>query len=327
MAAKALVLGKISSRLKPGCFSTFLRASQPYYRNGVHRGLCTAVSKPSATSVMAHADGPLKGITTCHLSKGITFYTDENMVNPAVSGQPKPLLLLLPWLGSRPQAQAKYCEIYLRTGFDVLVVESNLGHFLWPRWGLEYSAQLLQLLESERFSKHPLVVHAFSVGGYMFAQLLVHVAKDTQRYQGLINRVRGQIYDSLVIGSLEHMAIGVSKTLFPRFERLMKGTSLLYFHVFKRQTVDYFNVCIDVFWNTALTSPALYYFCDNDVMCDLEVTHNLMEHWKRRGITVTSKRWEESIHAGHLRAHPEEYLSILDQFLCSLNILPVKSKL
>lgn len=119
----------------------------------------------------------------------------------------------------------------------------------------------------------------------------------------------------------------MSKTLFPRFERLVKGTSLLYFHTFKRQTVDYFNTSIDVFWNTPLTSPALYYFCDNDVMCDPEVTENLMEHWKRRGITVTSKKWEESVHAGHLRAHPKEYLSVLDQFLCSLNILPLKSKM
>lgn len=119
----------------------------------------------------------------------------------------------------------------------------------------------------------------------------------------------------------------MSKTLFPRFERLVKCTSLLYFHTFKQQTVDYFNTSIDVFWNTPLTSPALYYFCDNDMMCDPEVTQNLMEYWKKRGITVTSKRWEESVHAGHLRAHPQEYLSVLDQFLCSLNILSLKSKM
>lgn len=158
---------------------------------------------------MPPGDGPFKGVKTHHLSNGITFYANEGLLKPAVSGHGKPVLLMLPWLGSRPQAQAKYCEIYLRTGFDVLVVESNVGHFLWPRWGLDYGAQLLQLLESERFSKRPLVVHAFSIGGYTFAQLLVHVAKDSERYRGLIDRVRGQIYDSLVIGSLEHMAIGV----------------------------------------------------------------------------------------------------------------------
>lgn len=36
---------------------------------------------------------------------------------------------MLPWLGSRPQAVAKYCEIYFRTGFDVLVVESEVWIF------------------------------------------------------------------------------------------------------------------------------------------------------------------------------------------------------
>lgn len=153
--------------------------------------------------------GPFKGVKTHNLSKGITFYVNEGLQKPADNGYGKPVLLMLPWLGSRPQAQVKYCEIYLRTGFDVLVVQSDVSHFLWPRWGRDYGAQLLQLLESERFSKRPLVVHAFSIGGYTFSQLLVHVAKDTDRYRGLIDRVKGQIYDSLVIGSLERMAIGV----------------------------------------------------------------------------------------------------------------------
>uniref|UniRef100_A0A672MD48 Si:dkey-5i3.5 n=1 Tax=Sinocyclocheilus grahami TaxID=75366 RepID=A0A672MD48_SINGR len=121
---------------------------------------------------------------------------------------PKPILLMLPWLGSRPQAIAKYCDIYFRTGFDVLIVESAVSQFLWPRWGLEYGGHVLELLESECFSQRPLLVHAFSIGGYTFGQVLVHVAKDTQRYQGLTNRIRGHIYDSLVMGSLEHMANG-----------------------------------------------------------------------------------------------------------------------
>lgn len=36
-------------------------------------------------------------------------------------------MLMLPWLGSRPQVVDKYCQIYFRTGFDVLVVESEVG--------------------------------------------------------------------------------------------------------------------------------------------------------------------------------------------------------
>lgn len=82
--------------------------------------------------------------------------------------------------------------------------------FLWPRWGLDHGKLLLELLLSERFITRPLLVHAFSIGGYTFAQLLVHVTQDQQKYQAVTNRIKGQVYDSLVVGSLEHMAIGES---------------------------------------------------------------------------------------------------------------------
>lgn len=72
-----------------------------------------------------------KGVTAHRLSKNVTFYMNE--LAPPVSLSPtqvskdhKPLMLMLPWLGSRPQAVGKYCEIYFRTGYDVLVVESEV---------------------------------------------------------------------------------------------------------------------------------------------------------------------------------------------------------
>lgn len=75
-----------------------------------------------------------RGIVAHRLSKNVTLYTNE-VASPAsrlqtkTSEDCKPLTLMLPWLGSRPQAVAKYCEIYFRTGFDVLVVESEVWIF------------------------------------------------------------------------------------------------------------------------------------------------------------------------------------------------------
>lgn len=74
---------------------------------------------------------PSLGVTAHRLSKNVTLYMNE-LASPAPGWQAqaskgdKPLMLMLPWLGSRPQAVAKYCEIYFRTGFDVLVVESEV---------------------------------------------------------------------------------------------------------------------------------------------------------------------------------------------------------
>ncbi|KAG7455761.1 hypothetical protein MATL_G00244400 [Megalops atlanticus] len=131
------------------------------------------------------------GVSALKISKTITFYMNESAVAATpLQGAARPLLLLLPWLGCRPQALAKYCELYFRTGFDVLVVESEVSQFLWPRWGLEYGAKLVEVLRSDRFAQRPLLVHAFSIGGYTFTQLLIHVSRDPQRHQDLTNRIK-----------------------------------------------------------------------------------------------------------------------------------------
>ncbi|XP_062277356.1 transmembrane protein 53 isoform X2 [Scomber scombrus] len=273
-----------------------------------------------------------RGVTAHHLSKNVTFYVNE--VASPVSGcqtkateDIKPLTLMLPWFGSRPQAVAKYCEIYFRTGFDVLVVESEVQDFLWPRWGLENGKRLLELLNSERFVSRPLLVHAFSIGGYTFSHLLVHMSNDTQKYQEFTKRIKGQIYDSLVVGTIETMAVGLGKTVFPRLETLVKQVSLLYFRMFKRQTVDYFNMGIDAFWNSPVTVPALFFFCENDTLSNARALEELIDFWQKRGIDITAKKWEDSTHAGHLKRHPQEYVTTLDMFLHSLHITPLKAKM
>ncbi|XP_052437605.1 transmembrane protein 53 isoform X2 [Carassius gibelio] len=270
------------------------------------------------------------GVTTHKISKHITFLTNDVAGTPTASvsaAHPKPILLMLPWLGSRPQTIDKYCEIYFRMGFDVLVVESEVSQFLWPRWGLEYGGRVLELLESERFSQRPLLVHAFSIGAYTFGQMLVHVAKDTQRYQGLTNRIRGHIYDSLVMGSLEHMVNGLGKTLLPRMEGLVKSTSIMYFRAFKHQTVDYYDTVISVFWNTPVMAPGLFFYSENDALCDYKSLEKMVEFWRSSGQTVESRKWKESVHAGHLRTHPQDYVSTLEYFVQSLNMVPLKAKM
>ncbi|XP_029009673.1 transmembrane protein 53 [Betta splendens] len=273
-----------------------------------------------------------RGIAAHHISKNVTLYTNELVSSASrpqtpTFGDQKPLTLMLPWLGSRPKSFTKYCEIYFHTGFDVLVVESEVNQFLWPRWGLEHGKKLLELLESERFVSRPLLIHAFSIGGYTFAQLLMHVSQDTQKYQPLTGRIMGQVYDSLVVGSVENMAIGLSKTLFPRWETLVKQTSLLYFGLFKEQTVDYFNRAIQVFWDTPVTAPALFFYCANDALSDSQTLEELMDYWRKKGLNVTSKKWQISTHAGHLRKYPQEYLSTLERFLHTVHMTPLKAKI
>ncbi|XP_068169188.1 transmembrane protein 53 [Antennarius striatus] len=272
------------------------------------------------------------GITAQRLSKNVTFYISESSSlvldrQTQIYGESKPLMLLLPWLGSRPQAVQKYCDIYFRAGCDVLVVESEVKNFLWPQWGLNEGLKLLEVLHSERFISRPLLVHAFSIGGFTYSQLLFQMSRDKQKYQALTQRIKGQIFDSLVVGSLEMMAIGLGKTVYPRLETLLKNAALAYFSIFRHQTADHFDLCIDTFRNSPVRAPALFFFCENDPMSDYLAIEELIGHLHNQGIEVTGKKWEESTHAGHLKRHEQEYLTTLNTFLHSLHIVPLKAKM
>ena len=86
------------------------------------------------------------GVTAHRISKNITFYLNETAaLEPSGTPAPvkaKPLLLMMPWLGSQPHAVAKYCDIYFRTGFDVLVVESEVSRHCDSCWA-SYSGWII----------------------------------------------------------------------------------------------------------------------------------------------------------------------------------------
>ncbi|XP_029969301.1 uncharacterized protein LOC115404206 isoform X2 [Salarias fasciatus] len=235
----------------------------------------------------------------------------------------RPLLVFFSWFGATPGPVAKYRDLYLDRGMDVLLVQSSMMHFLWPRWGLDYGLKVLNILEEPQFSKRPVLVHASSLGGYTFTQMLAHVAHGEEKRRGLARRVMGHVYDSLVVGSLEYMAIGLGKTLLPRFQGLIKRIAMLYFWLFKEQTADFYERSVRVFHYSPITAPALFFYSEDDALCHTEVIESVMDLWRRRGVAVHSRKWKESIHAAHLRCHPQDYLSTLQHFL---NSLPLSSQ-
>ncbi|CAI9565844.1 unnamed protein product [Staurois parvus] len=248
--------------------------------------------------------------------------------NPSTSAnsQSRPLLLFLPWLGSKPKSHEKYIHLYFKLGFDVFVAESSLSHFLWPRTGLEHARQLLDLMMGqEDLSSRRLFIHAMSVGGYIFAQMLVCSSKQQQE---MLERIHGQVFDSLVIGSMERMATGVARMVSSSLlEPLVVRGTLLYFSLLKSQTVDYYERSIQAFWEKPVHCPALFFYCLNDPLSDHVVLEELLQFWEKLGIKVQGKKWQNSIHAGHLRKHTEEYTDTLNSFVNSLlNNVP-RSKL
>lgn len=160
----------------------------------VHLRKSSSSSNPAFTPLLSRADA---APSTQHQSD--------------VAPTSRPLLLFFSWLGAQPGPISKYRDLYLNRGMDVLVIQSSVMHFLWPRWGLSYGLDVLKLLEEPRFSGRAMLVHAASIGGYTFTQFLTHITQGGKEHADLARRVIGHIYDSLVFGTLEHMAIGECK--------------------------------------------------------------------------------------------------------------------
>ncbi|KAM4747393.1 transmembrane protein 53-like isoform 2-T2 [Rhinophrynus dorsalis] len=260
-------------------------------------------------------------------SKSVFLYNDPSI--PGSFRSSRPLLLLLPWLGAKAHSYKKYVQLYFKLGFDVLVAESSLSHFLWPKRGLVYAGDLLELLVREKdLSSRTLFVHAISIGGYIFAQMLVRSSNGHEAQREMLAGIHGQVFDSLVVGSLEKMATGVARMIsYPLLQTVVVRGTLLYFSLLKAQTADYYEKGIQTFWESPIRCPALFFYSMDDPLSDHIMVEQLLMDWEKQGIRVQGKRWDSSIHAGHLQRHPQEYTETLNSFICSLKSDSPKCKL
>lgn len=87
----------------------------------------------------------------------------------------------------------KFIDVYLNYGFDVLPVKLKTGQLIWPTTGAQIVAQDLLKVLNESHSDKPIVIHGFSVGGYLWGEVQLKMAENLIKYQPLINNIAGII--------------------------------------------------------------------------------------------------------------------------------------
>lgn len=60
----------------------------------------------------------------------------------------------------------------------------------------------------------PLMLHGFSVGGYLWGEALNVMSQDLTKYGPIIDQISGQIWDSVV--DFEGIPTGMPKAVFPK---------------------------------------------------------------------------------------------------------------
>lgn len=63
-----------------------------------------------------------------------------------------------------------------------------------------------------------ILLHGFSVGAYMWGEVLDLIKSDPEKYNNIIDRIVGQVWDS--VADVSELSIGTPRALFPKNEML-----------------------------------------------------------------------------------------------------------
>jgi len=131
---------------------------------------------------------------TEQLSQFLSLHTPR--VENRSPTEQRPLVLLFPWLMSKPRAVAKYASIYTSLGLDVLQVSITPVDLLLPLSRSQVAAQETLDFLSERKEYDKLFAHCMSVGTYMLHETLATVESNEARYLVVRDRLVGSVHDS-----------------------------------------------------------------------------------------------------------------------------------
>ncbi|XP_026318096.1 uncharacterized protein LOC113228885 [Hyposmocoma kahamanoa] len=240
----------------------------------------------------------------------------------------RPLCVMINWLLARQKHVMKFATLYLEQGFDVVSISCTPWQLMWPQKGSQLvTGDLLKFL-SANDNDHPLVVHGFSIAGYLWGEVCVHVMKDPKRFQPLLDRVAAQVWDSAA--DITELTIGVPSAVFPKNKILQKTLqTYLEYHLktFHDVATCHYIRSSQMFHTNLCRAPALFMLSKSDPVGAENSNRAVHDSWVRMGIQCTWKCWDKSPHVMHYIYHQKEYLAALYSHLDKYGLVSQPDKM
>jgi len=264
------------------------------------------------------------------VTKNLQLYTEKPrkiVVQPQTlrltqDVEDKPLVIILAWLQAKQKHLSKFAQLYMDQGFDVLVTQITPWQLLWPVKGSQQVAwDLVQFMASNDYYKQ-MILHGFSVGGYMWGECLAQMEKDRAKFQSVCDRIIGQIFDSAA--DITEIPVGVPKAVFPRNPRLqiaLKNYMIYHMKTFHEAATQHYIRSSQLFHTNYIHAPALFILSKTDPVGAEASNRRVADSWIANGINLTWKCFDRSPHVGHFHKHREEYVQYLFDHLRSINMV------
>lgn len=160
----------------------------------------------------------------------------------------------------------------------------------------------------------PILIHGFSVGGYLYGETLVKMLGNQEQYKGLTDRIQAQVFDSPV--DIQGIPKGVSQASTDNvlMQKVVQGSIATYLKASSGSMKHYLKSST-TFTTNELRTPTLFLYSNSDPVAEASRIEEVGRNWKNQGIPVDMKCFQDSAHVSHYQMYPVEYTKVLNSFL------------
>ena len=226
----------------------------------------------------------------------------------------RPTVLMYSWLLAKSQHLYKYGDFYFDKGFDIVYIKVNPYQVLMPAKAKNVAGELLNFIDREK-KESKLLIHGFSVGGYIYGETLVKLESDA-KYGHINKNIIGQVWDS--VADFAAVPDGFSKAVTPivPLQKAMRLAIEAYMKIMHAPVTKHYLRASAAYKHNKLDLPTLFLCSTIDpVSCVKTMEEDCIKPWELRGLPVFVKRWNDSLHVRHMMQHPEEYQEAMENFL------------
>uniref|UniRef100_A0A182MNN9 Uncharacterized protein n=1 Tax=Anopheles culicifacies TaxID=139723 RepID=A0A182MNN9_9DIPT len=274
--------------------------------------------------------GPIEPV---RFTKNMTFFSNQkqtydkdNQSLRLTVALDKPLVFIFAWLQASEKHLAKYAEFYLEQGFEVLCVHITPWQLVWPIYGSQKVAgDVVKFLTNNDFPEG-IVIHGFSVGGYLWGECLVKLHADPTG-RCVLEKIRGQVWDSLA--DITEIPVGVPHAVVPHnptLQGVLRNYINYHMKLFHEEATQYYVKCTQLFHYEPALCPALLLVSKTDPVGTEKANNRLRDIWESVGVKTSLKCWDKSPHVGHFHKHRDEYIELLLAHLHALDLPMLKEQ-
>ncbi|EDQ87827.1 uncharacterized protein MONBRDRAFT_27002 [Monosiga brevicollis MX1] len=242
--------------------------------------------------------------------QSFTYHAEQDLA----ANDGRPLVLMIGWLNSRQKHLKRYTDLlYNPLGMDVITMLPRPNHVLLPSHSRAAAAAVAELITGPMAQGRPILIHGFSVGGFIWGCTQMHL-KDNDMIQKAQENLRGVVLDSPV--DIEGIPYGMSSASFTNPAAVALMTALLQgVLALNRPALRLYHQSSTTFKQNPLALPQLVIFSHFDPITDADRIEQVMTGWESQGHDVTRCIFDDSEHVMHMRRYFDDYKRALENFV------------